>query len=334
MPKKLLYLVVDTETATLPFVNEIAQSAESKKAIAIAKPLVYDIGWTICDRRGNIYKKAQYLIAETFAVPAIFNTAYYAEKRPVYLKMLEEGETFIKPWNEVMAEFTADMDSVNAVGAFNSMFDFKKAIPFTELYIKQLYSPNYYNWEKDQIKLCYQLLADKKPAKKNTEFEPTIFRFRGKTYNLFDLWGLAVNHLLNNQKYKDKCIEYNLFTASGTYFKSSAESTYRYICDKYDFIESHTALDDALIETFILSKIAKRHAITIGIDFFPFQKLGCTYEYVANKRYPKKTECEKVHVAMANYVNGKEELTAYAKRLLEQMEILSDLIMKLEEKKG
>ena len=46
--KKLVYMVVDTETATLPFADAIAQmDAERKKRIAIARPLVYDIGWTL-----------------------------------------------------------------------------------------------------------------------------------------------------------------------------------------------------------------------------------------------------------------------------------------------
>ena len=163
MAKKKLYMVVDTETATLPIVCDIAQTAEEKKKLAIAKPLVYDIGWTICDRKGNIQEKKQYLIAETFSVPAIFNTAYYAEKRPIYIKMLRNGETSIKPWNDVMDEFIKDLKKVNSVGAFNAMFDFKKAIPFTELYIKQLYGSNYYNWEAEQYKLCERILTEKKP---------------------------------------------------------------------------------------------------------------------------------------------------------------------------
>ena len=44
MAKKLYYMVVDTETATLPFANEIAHdNPERKKRIAIAKPLIYDM---------------------------------------------------------------------------------------------------------------------------------------------------------------------------------------------------------------------------------------------------------------------------------------------------
>ena len=95
MRKPYTYMVVDTETATLPFVNEITHDAEEKKKIAIAKPLIYDIGWTICNRRGDILDSKQYLVAETFSVPAVFNTAYYAEKRPIYLDKLAKKETTI-----------------------------------------------------------------------------------------------------------------------------------------------------------------------------------------------------------------------------------------------
>ena len=49
------YLMLDCETATLPFADEIAgNNPERKKRIAIAKPLIYDIGWTITNRKGDI----------------------------------------------------------------------------------------------------------------------------------------------------------------------------------------------------------------------------------------------------------------------------------------
>ena len=72
--KKKFYLTLDTETATLPFANELCKDSKQKQKIAIAKPLVYDIGWTITDRVGNIVKKENFLIQETFFVPNVFNT--------------------------------------------------------------------------------------------------------------------------------------------------------------------------------------------------------------------------------------------------------------------
>lgn len=320
--KKLLYMVVDTETATLPMANEIAHGdAERKKRIAIAKPLVYDIGWTICDRQGNIHDRKQYLIAETFSVPSVFNTAYYAEKRPLYIDMLNRGETVVMPWREVMKIFIADMEKVNAVGAFNAMFDFKKAIPFTELYINELYGNDYFAWEQIQRFSCEKIADNKNKNNNNPDFEADIFRFRGREYMLFDLWGLATTHLLNNATYKTACLKYDLISASGTFFKTSAESSYKYLVDKYDFVESHTALDDAIIESFILHKIAQKHAITNGIKFFPFRDLGYTDDFCKRRKVPNIAECEKVYNAIANYIDNHED-SNYVRGLIKRLENL------------
>lgn len=325
MANKKYYMVFDCETATLPMANEIAQGNESiKKKIAIAKPLIYDLGYTICDRAGNIYERKQFLIAETFSVPSVFNTAYYAEKRPIYLNMLQRSETTVKPWKEVMEIFVADLEKVNAVGAFNSMFDFKKAIPFTELYIKMLYSPDFYKWEKIQRNLCNKIAFEKASKTNESDFDAEHFIFRGRVYDLFDLWGLATTYLLNNATYKNKCLEYGMITNSGTFFKTSAESSYRYLCNKYDFDEAHTALDDATIESYILHKIAQKHAITPGIKFFPFRDLGYTYDYCMRRKVPNMRECRIVYDVMESYINEKLEndtnLSAYAKGIMDKME--------------
>lgn len=328
MARKKYFCVVDTETATMPFASEIANGdPEKKKKIAIAKPLIYDFGYTICDRQGNIYDRKQFLIAETFAVPQIFNTAYYADKRPRYLEMLNRGETTIKPWREVMEIFLADIENVDAVGAFNAMFDFKKAIPFTELYINKLYSADYQEWEKNQRSFCQHILNNPSRKDRNPDFEEDVFRFRGRAYPLFDLWGLATEHLLDNVAYKRECLQHNNISASGLYFKTSAETSYQYLCNKYDFIESHTALDDAEIETFILSKVAARHAISLGIKFFPFRDLGTTVEFCKRKTVTIE-EKTTVRVAISNYLedNVEKRGTAYYTQMLNHLATIDNMI--------
>lgn len=311
--KKKNFLVFDCETATMSFANELAHGdSERKKRIAIARPLIYNPGWTQVDRNGNISDRKEFLVAETFAVPSVFNTAYYADKRPIYLEKIARGELTVLPWNDIMKIFLADLEKVDAVGAFNSMFDFKKAIPFTDLYIKHLYSPDYYEWEKTQYNICRNIANNTTKQKSENDFEPDVFRFRGKVYPLFDLWGLSTAHLLNNASYKKECLNHDMLTASGTYFKTSAESTYRYLMNKYDFDEAHTALEDAEIESFILSKIAARHAITPGITFFPFRELGMTTDFVQRRVRPDVNECMKVIDAINAYIDSKIDTdTAY-----------------------
>ena len=323
-------MVFDCETATLPFVGEIAHNAEEKKRVAIAKPLIYDAGWTICNRKGDIFVKRQFLIAETFSVPAIFNTAYYAEKRPIYLKMLANGETTIKSWLEVVKILEEDMQGVDAVGAFNSMFDFKKAIPFTHLYISKLYSPEYYKWEETQKTISSKIANNSiKSKERSTDFDPAHFVFNNKTYNLFDLWGLSTSYLLNNVSYKKQCLNHGMLTNSGVFFKTSAESTYRYLCDKYDFDEAHTALDDAIIETFILSRIAARHSIEYGIKYFPFKDLGETTTFCKRRKVPDYGECDIVVNAINAYVQSKNDnCSPYVVGLINK---LNDLLTYMEE---
>ena len=122
------------------------------------------------------------------------------------------------------------------------------------------------------------------------------------------------NLTANNASYKKQCLNNEMLTASGTFFKTSAEATFRYLVDKYDFNEAHTALDDATIETYILSQIAKRSAITVGIMFFPFKELGTTDEFVLRLKKPKQEEIEIVIDAMERYLTAKEP-SVYTTRL-------------------
>lgn len=325
MPKKQLFMVLDTETATLPFTNEIANgSNEAKRKISIARPLIYDFGYVICDRNGEIYDKKQFLIAEIFSVPSIFNTAYYAAKRPIYLEMLKRGKTTIKSWNEVMNYFIDDLRLCRAIGCFNSMFDLKKAIPFTELYISKLYSPDYYEWEETQYHLCETIINNPQKNSKK-DFDPEHFTFRGVEYDCFDIWGMACERLLNTNRYKENCLENGLLSASGEYFKSSAESAYQHLQNDFGFKESHTALDDAEIETFLLAKCLRRKGMKYGIDFFPYQQLGHPNEFVEKVRSKEKKKrfAEQVYQVFYDYLGedwNKACLKGYKKRIKEKAE--------------
>lgn len=277
--RRKYYLILDCETATLPYAVNYSES--EKKKIAIAKPLIYDIGWTVIDRRGKVYRKENFLISEIFSVPSIFNTAYYAEKRPIYLEKLEKGEITLTDWKTATKILERDLLEVCAVGAYNSMFDFKKAIPFTELYINMLYSKDYYSWLNRQEKICDNIVNGTL-HQSDKIFESEIFRFRKNEYPLFDVWGLACRNLLNNDDFRSFCIENNFFTASKKYFSTTAENAFRFCFSKADFIESHTALDDAEIESKLFSLIVKKNLsnFEIGIIYFPFREVGKVENFI------------------------------------------------------
>jgi len=300
--RKKFYLTLDTETATLPFANEMAKTASEKQKIAIAKPLVYDIGWTITDRVGNIYKKVNYLIQETFFVPNVFNTAYYCNKRPIYMKLLADGFVEPKTWNDAIEELITDLDYCDMATAYNACFDFKKAIPFTETYIKHLYSADYNEWEKQQRKKCKAIIKGKNEAE-NPEYLTPVFKIRGFEFPITDLWGIACDRLINIDKYRNYCLENELLTASAMFFKTSAETAFQYLMKQYDFIEDHTALSDAEIEAQILTKALKKGKIEPSIKAFPFKELGKTVDYVTEKKPKYK---ENLLTALEKYIKAND----------------------------
>lgn len=320
------YIILDTETATLPFVNEWELSSEDKKKIAIAKPLVYDIGWTIATRTHGILTKRNYLVAETFCVPAIFDTAYYHEKRPLYLEMLAKGEATVLPWNEIMEILLADLQDASYICAYNAMFDFKKAIIFTESYIQHLYSPNYYEWESRQRKICRSILT-KPNRKSDPDFDPENFIFRGEKYPMIDIWGVACKYLLNNHNYKKMCLENGKMSNTGLYFSTNAEIAMQYLSEKYDFIEDHTALSDAEIETEILFYCLKRGKIIVGIEYFPFKILGETIEFVENGRGVTEQMARNVATKIRSYLpEDMDNLNNYQKTTFNKLMELETFI--------
>jgi hypothetical protein len=320
--KRNYYLVLDTETATLPFVNQYGKSEAIRKKIAIAKPLVYDIGWQVIDTQGKVYKQRNFLIQETFFVPSVFDTAYYRDKRPKYIEMMEKGEIEVACWYQAINQLLCDCENVKAVCAYNAAFDFKKAIPFTEAYIYALYH-NYQAFEDKQKESIQRILSG--PSKDtNPEFLSPVFKLRGEEFPIIDLWEIACDRLLNNRAYKKYCLSHGLWTNSVQYFKSSAESSYQYLMKNHAFEESHTALDDARIESEILVKALKKGKVEPCMGCFPFRNLGNTFEFA--EKHAKK-QLEPLADALSEYIETLDETSVYCKKMLNQLRKLEAKIL-------
>jgi hypothetical protein len=272
--RRKYYLVLDCETATHPYASQF--DGNDRKKIAIAKPLIYDFAWNIVDNKGNIYRRKSFLITEIFSVPSIFNTAYYAIKRPLYIEKLQKGEIKLISWNEAVNELLADLAEVECLGAYNSMFDFKKAICYTENYISHLYSADFYEWDEKQKKHI-DFLVTQKSCKNEKDFDPKNLILRNRTFPIFDIWGLACNHLLDNDDFRAFCLENKLVTASKKFYSTTAETAYKFLKQNTDFTESHTAIEDSDIEAEILAEIFKKvkpKEMEMGIIYFPFRIIG------------------------------------------------------------
>ena len=325
MGKKKLYLTLDTETATLPFVKDMAETDKDRQKLAIAKPIVYDIGWCISDRQGNILDKKNYLVQETFFVPQVFNTAYYKEKRPIYMKLYKEGAIQAETWDNIIEILLEDLRKCDIATAYNAAFDFKKAIPFTERYIKALYSDDYEKWENRQKCACKNILQGSEDSPKNEEYLSPVFTLRNEDFDIADLWLVSCEKLINTDRYRDYCLQNNFLTNSGTFFKTSAESTFSYLTNDIDFIEEHTALSDAIIEVAILTKILKKGKLEATMGAFPFRELGETYKYVTAK--PSKYKYAKTVIqAIEEYLKETEKVNAYTNRLESVITYLNNYI--------
>ena len=273
--RKKLYLVLDTETATI---SQYAQLPEERqKDFALGHPIVYDIGWLLMERNGNIVKQKSYLVSETFGNVELFKTAYYKEKRNQYLIDLKQGLIVLSTWDNIMKELQADMEVSEYFCAYNASFDMR-AIRYTEKYIEMVYGDMdaYDRWVEWQL-----LTEEEKKARgwvKKENLNESTFSIRsGKPLVLIDIWTVACEFLKNNEKYKAQCY---ITKAYSLYFKTSAETVYRFFMQNDQFEEAHTALEDAKIESWLLTHfIERKKAFTKGIVHNPFRMLGTIKQY-------------------------------------------------------
>jgi len=192
-------MVIDTETTSLD-------------------GCVYDIGYTIADKRGKIYQYRNWLVEEIFTNGAEMMGAFYAKKFfSYYARALADGELSLMLWPEIVAQMQSDVleHSVTAWAAYNLQFD-RKVIRNTQ----------------------------KRLGTGSTVF-PT------KPLELC-LWRFARQTRLNTKTFRRWAREHGFLTQSGKP-QTTAEIAYRYFFGYWDYLEPHTALGDAMIETELMA---------------------------------------------------------------------------------
>ena len=113
-------------------------------------------------------------------------------------------------------------------------------------------------------------------------------------------------------------------TNSAIYFKSSAETSFQYLTKDHEFIEDHTALSDAIIESQILAKALKKGKVEPNIEAFPFRNLGKTYEYAMIE---KKNKYMPIIVqALCEYITNNCGVSAYWTKMENLLQDLENYI--------
>lgn len=213
--RRKYFLVVDVETA-----NSTEQA------------LTYDIGFSVCDRRGRVYESRSYAVSDIFFDEKkiygnydLMNTAYYSNKLPQYYEGMRSGAWKVSPLLIIRKEIHQLMQEYNisVVCAYNCNFD-KNALNTTLRYIS-----------KSALRWFFPY---------GTEF--------------YCIWNMACQTICKQKSYLRFCLENGFYSESGN-CKTSAETVWAYLTQAPEFKERHTGLEDVKIEIEIMAHCFRQH---------------------------------------------------------------------------
>lgn len=203
------YLTIDTETAN-----------------SLDDPMMYDLGGAIHDKRGKVYEAFSFIIYDVFCADrALFDTAYYAAKRPMYEEQIKSGK------RKIVSIYTARRHvadlcrkyGVKAIIAHNASFDYR-ATNYTLRYVTKSAS---------RFFLPYGI-------------------------PMWDTLKMAQDTICRQPTYQRFC-KANGYCQRNGKPRATAEILYRYISQNLAFSEDHTGLEDVLIEKEIFAKCMAQH---------------------------------------------------------------------------
>ena len=188
---------------------------DTETANGLNDSLVYDIGGAIHDKKGRVYETFSFVIYEIFAgMKDLMQSAYYAEKIPRYEADLQAGSREMVQYNTArkhIANLCKKYD-VRAIIAHNARFDYR-ATNTTQRYL-------------------------------------TCSKYRYFLPYGFEVWDTLkmVRSTVAKQKSYLRWCKQNGFMVNEKRPRMTAEILYKYMTNDIDYKESHTGLEDVLIE--------------------------------------------------------------------------------------
>ena len=207
--RKNYYIVFDTETTN-----------------GLGDPIVYDLGFAIIDKKGNVYETHSLIIREVFyGMKDLMQSAYYADKIPRYKEQIANGERKVVSLFEARKTFSdvCKKYDVKVAIAHNARFDYRSTSK-TQRYLTK---------SKYRFFLPYGI-------------------------ELWDTMRMANDTISKQVTYKRWCLK-NGYMTKNNQVRKTAEILYRYISGQNDFVESHTGLEDVLIEKEIFVHCLRQH---------------------------------------------------------------------------
>lgn len=232
------------------------------------KRFCYDLGYLIFDTEsGEVIAKKHFVIEQIWHNLELFQTAYYADKRPLYIPLMRSRKATMDKWGYVMQEMIRDIKRFNIadIYAYNASFD------------ESVFAFNC-DWFKTQNPL--------------------------DTLAIHDIWGYASEVITNTAEYKQFCETNGKFTESGNY-SGTAETVYQFITNNPLFVEAHMGLQDSEIEFAILKHCVTKLGANYGEDYKVVKiidrPIGHPYKIIVNGSVIHEGEFIKKSIYKGNY---------------------------------
>ena len=217
--RRKYYVMLDTETCPLD---------KDFQGVTPFNMFVYDCGFAVVDKHGNVYETYSFIVKDIFFdEKELMNSAYYANKLPRYYEDIKSGKRKVATWYEIRNTLAKVMKAYNTkiVIAHNARFD--------------------------------------DGATKNTQRWLTKSKYRfflPYDTEIWDTLKMARAVIAPMPTYKRFCEEHGYMTKHAKPRPQlKAETIYKFITADTDFTESHTGLEDVMIEKEIFAYCMAKH---------------------------------------------------------------------------
>lgn len=177
-------------------------------------PLCYDVGFAVVDILGTVYEAHSFVVADIFLDEELMKSAYFADKIPQYWQDIKNGKRELKTFANIKKAFAecAKRHKVKIILAHNARFD-NRSLNLTQRYLT---------------------------CSKYRYFFPF-------GVEIWDTLKMSREVLKENDNYSAFCWE-NDYLTKRLVRRYTAEIIYRFLSGDNGFEESHTGLEDVLIE--------------------------------------------------------------------------------------
>lgn len=177
-------------------------------------PLCYDVGFAVVDILGNVYESFSFVVADIFLDEELMKSAFFADKIPQYWQDIKSGKRELKTFHNIKKAFADCVKRYNVkiILAHNARFD-NRSLNLTQRYLT---------------------------SSKYRYFFPFGIE-------IWDTLKMSREVLKNDENYSTFCWN-NDYLTKRLCKRYTAEIIFRFLTGNTDFEESHTGLEDVLIE--------------------------------------------------------------------------------------